>query len=70
MKSHRQELWFEVPTRRAFLNITPQVEAALHASGIKEGLCLVGRCTSHDHCPAPLTCQQVGAEVEGLGVCR
>jgi secondary thiamine-phosphate synthase enzyme len=41
MKSHRQELWFEVPTRRAFLNITPQVEAALTASGIKEGLCLV-----------------------------
>ena len=41
MKSHRQELWFETPTRRAFLNITPQVEAALHASGIKEGLCLV-----------------------------
>jgi secondary thiamine-phosphate synthase enzyme len=41
MKSHRQELWFETPTRRAFLNITPQVEAALRASGIKEGLCLV-----------------------------
>ncbi|MBI2515614.1 MAG: YjbQ family protein [Opitutae bacterium] len=41
MKSHRQELWFETPTRRAFLNITPQVEAALRASGVKEGLCLV-----------------------------
>ena len=41
VKSHRQELWFETPTRRAFLNITPQVEAALHASGIREGLCLV-----------------------------
>ena len=41
MKSHRQELWFETPTRRAFLNITSQVEAALHASGITEGLCLV-----------------------------
>ena len=41
MKSHRQELWFETPTRRAFLNITPQVEAALRASGIREGLCLV-----------------------------
>ena len=41
MKSHRQELWFETPTRRAFLNITPQVEAALHGSGIQEGLCLV-----------------------------
>jgi secondary thiamine-phosphate synthase enzyme len=41
MKSHRQELWFETPTRRAFLNITPQVEAAVRASGVKEGLCLV-----------------------------
>ena len=41
MKTHRQELWFETPARRAFLNITPQVEAALRASGIKEGLCLV-----------------------------
>ncbi len=41
MKTHRQELWFETPTRRAFLNITPQVEAAINASGIKEGLCLV-----------------------------
>ncbi|HWA25704.1 MAG TPA: hypothetical protein VG734_08595 [Lacunisphaera sp.] len=41
MKSHRQELWFETPTRRAFLNITPQVESAIRASGVKEGLCLV-----------------------------
>ena len=41
MKTHRQELWFETPTRRAFINITPQVEAALRASGIQEGLCLV-----------------------------
>jgi secondary thiamine-phosphate synthase enzyme len=41
MKTHRQELWFETPTRRAFINITPQVEAALRASGIREGLCLV-----------------------------
>ena len=41
MKSHRQELTFQVPTRRALINITPQVEAALHASGIREGLCLV-----------------------------
>ncbi len=41
MKSHRQELWFEVPARRAFLNITPQVEAAVAKSGVKEGLVLV-----------------------------
>jgi secondary thiamine-phosphate synthase enzyme len=41
MKSFRQELWFNVPARRGFVNITPQVEAALSDSGIREGLCLV-----------------------------
>ncbi len=41
MKSHREELWFETKTRRAFINITPQVEAVLKKSGIQEGLCLV-----------------------------
>jgi len=41
MKSHRQELTFEVPTRRAFLNITPQVAEAVRKSGVREGLCLV-----------------------------
>lgn len=41
MKSYREELWFEIKTRRAFINITPQVEEALRKSGIKEGLCLV-----------------------------
>lgn len=41
MKSYRKELWFEIPTRRAFINITPQVNACLQDSGIKEGLALV-----------------------------
>jgi len=41
MKSHRKELWFETPTRRAFINITPQVAEAVRESGVKEGLCLV-----------------------------
>jgi thiamine phosphate synthase YjbQ (UPF0047 family) len=41
MKSYRKELWFEVPTRRAFINITPKVEECLRESGIKEGLVLV-----------------------------
>lgn len=41
MKSYRKELWFNVPSRRAFLNITPQVEACLAESGIREGLCLI-----------------------------
>jgi len=40
MKSYRKELWFEVPTRRAFLNITSQVEKCLNESGVKEGLLL------------------------------
>jgi thiamine phosphate synthase YjbQ (UPF0047 family) len=41
MKSFRKELWFEVPTRRAFINITPQVKQCLQESRIKEGLVLV-----------------------------
>lgn len=41
MKSYREELWFEVKTRRAFINITSQVEEAIKKSGVKEGLCLV-----------------------------
>jgi secondary thiamine-phosphate synthase enzyme len=41
MKSYRKELTFQVPTRRELINITPQVEAALRESGIREGLCLV-----------------------------
>lgn len=41
MKSYRKELLFDIPTRRAFINITPQVREALAESGIKEGLCLV-----------------------------
>ena len=41
MKSFRKELWFNLPTRRGFINITPQVEEALRESGIREGLALV-----------------------------
>ena len=41
MKSYREELWFNVPNRRAMINITPQVESGLRKSGIKEGLALV-----------------------------
>lgn len=40
MKSYHKELWFEVPTRRAFINITSEVEACLEQSGIREGLLL------------------------------
>ena len=41
MKSYRKELWFETPTRRAFINITGDVQRCINESGIKEGLALV-----------------------------
>ena len=41
MKSLTEHLWMNAPTRRAFVNITPQVEALVARSGVKEGLCLV-----------------------------
>ena len=41
MKSYKKELWFNVPERVAFINITENVEDALDESGIKEGLCLI-----------------------------
>jgi secondary thiamine-phosphate synthase enzyme len=41
MKAYRKELWFEIPSRRGFVNITPQVEQAVRDSGVREGLVLV-----------------------------
>lgn len=41
MKSFRRELFFNIPKRRAFINITPQVEECVRESGIREGLVLV-----------------------------
>jgi len=41
MKSYRKELWFNTSTRRAFVNITQQVESCIHESGIKEGMILI-----------------------------
>jgi len=41
MKSYRKELWFEIPSRRALVNITHDVEACLVESGVREGLVLV-----------------------------
>ena len=40
MKSYRKELWFNIPTRRAFINVTQEVEKCLLESGIREGLLL------------------------------
>jgi secondary thiamine-phosphate synthase enzyme len=41
MKSFRHELWFEVPSRRGFVNITPEVVCCLRESAVTEGLVLV-----------------------------
>jgi secondary thiamine-phosphate synthase enzyme len=41
MKSYRKELWFNVPSRRGFVNITPQVDDCLRESGVQEGMVLI-----------------------------
>lgn len=41
MKSFRKELWFNLPARRGFINITSQVEECLRESSIRDGLILV-----------------------------
>jgi secondary thiamine-phosphate synthase enzyme len=40
MKSHRKELWFNIPSRRGFVNITPEIETCLRDSGVREGFVL------------------------------
>ena len=41
MKSFTKELWFNVPSRRGFINITDEVEACIRDSGVRDGLVLV-----------------------------
>jgi secondary thiamine-phosphate synthase enzyme len=41
MKSLTEHLWFEVPGRRGFVNITGTIEGLVRKSGVREGLCLV-----------------------------
>ncbi|MDB5356095.1 MAG: secondary thiamine-phosphate synthase enzyme [Phycisphaerales bacterium] len=41
MKHLREELWFNTPHRRDYINITDQVEALVRKSGVQNGLCLV-----------------------------
>jgi thiamine phosphate synthase YjbQ (UPF0047 family) len=48
MKSYRKELTFNIPSRRGYVSITPQVEEALRESGVKEGLVRV----NHKHITA------------------
>jgi len=40
MKTYRKETWFNVPNRRAFINITPDVQKCTDESSVKEGLVL------------------------------
>ena len=47
MRSYRKELWFNIPSRRGFVNITPDVEVAVRESGIREGLALVNASLSY-----------------------
>ncbi len=46
MKSYRKELWFNVPTRRAFINITPDVQKCIDESSISGGIG-PGECHAH-----------------------
>ncbi|MFH1665568.1 MAG: secondary thiamine-phosphate synthase enzyme YjbQ [Candidatus Omnitrophota bacterium] len=41
MRSYREELWFNTPHRRDYINITPKIAEAVNKSGVKDGLCLV-----------------------------
>jgi secondary thiamine-phosphate synthase enzyme len=41
MKHLREELWFQTPHRRDYINITDQIKQLVHKSGVKNGLCLV-----------------------------
>ncbi len=41
MKSYRKELWFNIPRRRGLVNITGEVQEAVNAAGVQEGLVLV-----------------------------
>ena len=50
MKNYRKELWFQTPTRRAFINITGEVEEALRESGVTEGLVLVNTTNMYFYC--------------------
>ncbi|MBU0635615.1 secondary thiamine-phosphate synthase enzyme YjbQ [Candidatus Micrarchaeota archaeon] len=41
MKSLTEHLWFQIPSRRGFVNITPKIEELVQKSKVQEGLCLV-----------------------------
>jgi thiamine phosphate synthase YjbQ (UPF0047 family) len=43
MKSYRQELWFEIPSRRDFVNITLHVQKCVEERTVTEGLALMAK---------------------------
>lgn len=65
MKSLTEQLWFEVPGRRGFVNLTDTVAALVRQSGVQEGLCLVN--AMHiTRCVAYLPFLQKMADSKGL----
>ena len=66
MKSFRKELWFDIPTRVAFANITKDVRKALKESGVHEGLCLVVG-VLHDLLEGGILFEQLPEEPVGFG---
>ena len=52
MKSLTEHLWFEIPSRRGFENITATVEDLVRKSGVREGLCLVNAMHITNECPS------------------
>ncbi len=59
MKSLTKYLWFNAPGRRAYINISSEVEKAVKESAIKEGLCLENKGTELNLFPVPLLTKAV-----------
>ncbi len=69
MKSLTEHLWFEVPGRRGFVNITNTIESLVRKSGVKDGLCLVNAMPI-TRCVAYLSVLQKTESSRDLGGCR
>jgi thiamine phosphate synthase YjbQ (UPF0047 family) len=64
MKSLTEHLWFEVPNRRGFVNITNTVEGLVKKSGVQDGLCLVNAMhITSSHISIKLSTSRVGEVV-------
>jgi len=69
MKSLTDYLWMEIPGRRGFVNITPDVAALVRKSGVQEGLCLVNAMHIR-RCVAYLAVSQKRVSSTGLALFR